>query len=190
MPRTIEFFFDVASPYTYLASTQIEAVAQRAGAELIWRPFLLGGVFKQVGNLPPAVLAPRGAYMLADLGRWARAYGVPLKVPSSFPINSLLPMRVFQGASRGERAAMAHRVFHAHWAEGLDVSDPAVLGPLVGEAAMARATDPEVKDRLRRGTEEAVTRGAFGAPTFFVGDEMFFGNDRLPFVEQAAKEAE
>lgn len=190
MPRTIEFFFDVASPYTYMATTQIEAVAERAGAELIWRPFLLGGVFKAVGNLPPAVLAPRGAYMLEDLGRWARFYKVPFRFPSNFPINSLLPMRVFQGLSRAERPAVAHRVFRAHWVDGQDISDPAVLAPLVGEAAMAAASDPEVKERLRRGTEEAVARGAFGAPTFFVGEQMFFGNDRLQFVEQAASEAQ
>lgn len=190
MPRTIEFFFDFASPYTYLAATQIEAVAQRAGAELIWRPFLLGGVFKSVGNAPPAVLAPRGAYMLQDLGRWARFYGVPLRFPSTFPVNSLLAMRALQGMSRAERPAAAHRVFHAHWVEDRDISDPAVLTPLLGEAALARANDPEVKDRLRRTTEEAVTRGAFGAPTFFVGETMFFGNDRLQFVEQAASEAE
>lgn len=186
MPTPIEFFFDVASPYSYLASTVITEVGARAGAPVRWRPFLLGGVFRAVGNQPPATLAVRAPYMLTDLHRWAQRYGVPFQMPSFFPINSLLPMRALASLPEDALPAAAGAVFRAHWAEGRDPSDPAVLAALIGADAVAAAQSPAVKEHLRANTEEAVARGAFGAPTFFVGAEMYFGNDRLLFVEEAA----
>ncbi len=183
---TLEFFYDVASPYTYLATTQIEAIAADCKAKLVWRPFLLGGVMKATGNRPPAELMPRARYMANDLLRWSRYYGVPMN--TLFPIwNSLLPMRVIAGTPEDQIAAITHTVFRAYWVDQKDVNDLAVLTDLVGADAVARANEQSTKDRLRANTDEAVARGAFGAPTFFVGEEMYFGNDRLPFVEQALR---
>ena len=102
MSANIEFFFDISSPYSYLAATQIEAVAARAGGTARWRPFLLGGVFKSVGNKPPASLPARGRYMLTDLYRWAAEYDVPFEFPSTFPMNSLLAMRALMGHASPE----------------------------------------------------------------------------------------
>ena len=184
---TIEFFFDVASPYTYLATTQIDAVGARAGATVRWRPFLLGGVFRATGNQPPAAVASRQPWLLRDLFLWAEHYGVPFQFPACFPINALLPMRAIAGFDEAEIPAVAARIFRAYWVDGQDPSDPAVLTALLGEEAVARASAPEVKERLRQNTDEAVARGAFGAPTMFIGDQMFFGNDRLHFVEAAAR---
>lgn len=185
---TVEFFFDVASPYSYLAATRIEAIAADCGARLVWRPFLLGGVFKLTGNRPPAALVPRGRYMLADLHRWASFYGVPFAMPASFPPNTLLAMRALIALPPERLPAAAHALFHAYWVDGRDLSDPRVLAAATGAEAVARASDPAVKQALIAAVQEAVDRGAFGAPTFFVdGDQMFFGNDRLPFVEQALR---
>lgn len=181
---TVEFFFDVASPYSYLASTQVDAVAARAGGRVRWRPFLLGGVFKATGNLPPATVSARQPWLLQDLSRWAAHYGVPFAFPDFFPINSLLPMRSLAALDEREVPAAAAILFRAHWAEGINPGEPEALASLLGPEALVRAADPVAKDRLRANTAEAVARGAFGAPTFFVGEQMSFGNDRLHFVEQ------
>ena len=192
MSATIEFFFDIGSPYSYLAATQMEALGARTGAEIRWRPFLLGGVFKAVGNRPPAALAEKGSWMLGDLARWAAHYGVPFAMSSHFPVNSLLPMRALTALEAREPSrvpALALALYRDYWVDDVDVStaeavaDAAVrvgleAAPLL-EGAVAQAT----KDCLRETTEEAIARGAFGAPTFFVGDAMFWGNDCLHFVE-------
>lgn len=187
MPAIIEFFFDIGSPYTYLASTQMAALAARTGVPVRWRPFLIGGVFKAIGNTAPANVVAKGAHMLVDLKRWAAHYGIPFQFSPLFPVNSLLPMRALTTYADEELPEAAHRVFRAYWVESRDPSDRAVLTDVLGEQALRDAEDPVVKARLRANTDEAVARGAFGAPTFFVGDEMFFGNDRLQFVEAAAK---
>lgn len=188
MPVEIEFFFDIVSPYSYLASTQMAGLATRSGAQVRWRPFLLGGVMKAVGNEPPGNLPPRAVYMLRDLQRWAAAYRVPFTWPHVFPLNTLATQRVLCSLEEAEVPALAARLFHAYWVDGMDLSQPAVLSGLVGIERMARSGDPANKARLLANTQEAVARGAFGAPTLFVGDQMFFGNDRLPFVEQAVRD--
>lgn len=185
--KSILFFFDIGSPYTYLASTQLAALEARTGAPVVWRPFLLGGVFKAVGNIIPANIQGKGPHMLVDLQRWADHYGVPWRFSSRFPVNSLLAMRALSGLPEEQIPEAAARLFRATWVEDRDVADPAVLVELLGAEAVARAEDPAVKARLRASTEEAVARGAFGAPTFFWGDEMFFGNDRLQFLEEAVR---
>lgn len=191
----LEFFWDVASPYTYLASTQVESICQRAGAELRLRPFLLGGLFRAVGNDTPARNQAKRRYMNEDLRRWRSHYGVPMVLPTEqdvFPLNSLLPMRVAVAAEqRGAGFAFFREAFKSHWQEGRNVSEPEVLAPLVEalglnpQELLEAAQSQPIKDALRANTEEAVERGAFGAPTMFVGEAMFFGNDRLMFVEQA-----
>lgn len=185
----LEFFFDVASPYTYLASTRVEAIAADTGATLIWRPFLLGGVYKIIGNQSPIFLPARGRYMVTDLQRWATYYGVPMSMPADFPPNTLLAMRaLISFDAEADLVRAAHALFRAYWVEGRSISDPAVIAEAAGEDAVRAAADPKVKQALIDSTNEAVERGVFGAPTFFVdAEEMYFGNDRLPFVEQALR---
>jgi 2-hydroxychromene-2-carboxylate isomerase len=192
MAKTLEFFFDYASPYSYLASTQVEAVAQRTGAELRWRPFLLGAVFKATGNQTPSSTANKAAWLAKDLLDWTSYLGLPpFRMPDSFPINSLKADRLgLVAAEQGRIAAFTHAAFRAAFVDGKDLTDPQVLAELARAAeldpaqALAKAESQEIKDALRRNTDEALARGAFGAPTFFVGDELFFGNDRLMFVER------
>jgi 2-hydroxychromene-2-carboxylate isomerase len=183
---SIDFFFDIGSPYSYLAFHRIQPMAAEAGVHVRYRPFLLGAVFKAAGNTPPAMVPARGAYMLRDLDRWAAHIGVPFSFPSFFPVNSLLPMRALCRFGPDEIEAPARRIFHAYWAANQDVSMPEVLADLIGADAVASAGAEQIKDCLREHTEDAIRLGAFGAPSFVVGEELFFGNDRLEFVIQAA----
>lgn len=197
MAKTLEFFFDYASPYSYLASEQLEAVVQRTGVEVRWRPFLLGAVFKATGNVPPITTPSKGLYLAKDLDDWARYLGLPaFRMPDDFPINSLKANRLgLVAAEQGRIVPFSQATFRAAFVHGRDLNSPAVLAELAREAglepekALARTEHQEIKDALRRNTDEAVSRGAFGAPTFFVGEQMFFGNDRLMFVERALKDA-
>ncbi len=192
--RTIEFFWDVGSPYTYLASTRIEQVAQACNAQARWRPFLLGGVFRDTGNRPPLEVPAKLNYMLDDLKTWAAHYKMPFTFPSVFPINSLLPMRAAVGADRlGQGKAFAAGLMRALWLEGKDPSLPETLGEVArsagldGDELARMAQDPEIKEALKKNTAEAVERGAFGAPTFFVGKKMFWGHDRMVLLEEYVK---
>ncbi|MBN1204815.1 MAG: 2-hydroxychromene-2-carboxylate isomerase [Myxococcaceae bacterium] len=197
MAKTLEFFFDYASPYSYLASEQVEALAERTGAELRWRLFLLGAVFKATGNVPPISNPSKAGYLGKDLLDWCRYQGLPeLRMPEAFPVNSLKADRLgLVAAEQGRIAAFSHATYRAAFVEGKDLGDPKVLQELARaaglepEAALARSETQEIKDALRRNTEEAVSRGAFGAPTFFVGEDMYFGNDRLVLVERALRAA-
>ena len=184
MPTEVQFFYDVVSPYSYMAATQIEAIAADCDAHVVWRPFLLGGLFNAVGNAPPAFLAPRGAYLFKDLQRWSAYYGVPWALPDPFPTRSLTAQRALIAMPAEQRPDPSLALFRAYWADGRDIGDEAVVTDILGEEAVARTRDPVVKKALIDATVEAQERGAFGAPTFYVGDEMFFGNDRLPFLEQ------
>lgn len=190
----IEFFWDAASPYTYLAATQIEDVAADCGAAIDWRPFLLGAVFQATGNQAPANIPAKGKYLFQDLGDWARYYGVPLTFPESFPVNSIQAVRAgLVAADQGVGADFAKAVMTAHWGEGRDISDAGVLAEVADSVGLdaddvaARIQEQTIKDRLKANTEEAVERGAFGAPTFFVGDTMFWGNDRLALLRAHIK---
>jgi 2-hydroxychromene-2-carboxylate isomerase len=189
---TLEFFYDFVSPYSYLASTRVEEIARRAGASVRFRPFLLGGVFKATGNHAPLETPAKLRHMHVDLGRWSRRLGVPLRVPPNFPFPSVLALRAALAADkRGQVAAFTHAVYRAAWADGRDVSAPDVLADVASAAGLDGkslvAAAPDHKAELAAQTAEAVERGAFGAPTFFVGEEMFVGNDRLDFVEEALK---
>lgn len=188
---TLEFFWDVASPYTYLASTQIPGLRARTGAQIVCRPFLLGGVFKSTGNVMPAEVPAKAAYMLKDLARWRDRYQIPFRLPGDapFPLNSVLAQRVATAADlAGQGEQFMHAVMRAYWGEAKDISDPAVIAQVVSENGfsadlLAAAQSQAVKDRLRANSDEAVERGAFGAPAFFLGGELYWGNDQLPHLE-------
>lgn len=193
MSKTIEFWFDFGSPTSYLAWTQLPGIAERAGAELVWRPMLLGGVFKETGNRSPAAVPAKGAWMRRDMQRWARKWGVTLNPNPHFPVNTLNMMRgAIAARDAGELAPYAKAMFRAMWVDGKKPSEADVFAETVAGAGLdadayaARIRDPEVKQALIAATGEAVGRGVFGAPTMFVGDELFFGQDRLEFVAEAA----
>lgn len=193
MSKTLEFFYDHSSPYSYLASTQLDALQRRTGAEIVWRPFLLGAVFKATQNMGPAAVPAKLMYLAKDLQDWARAYGLPgVSLPDEWPVSSLKANRLSLVAQEeGKLVPFSKSVFRALFVERRDTSSPEVLGALLAElgldpaACLARAESQPIKDRLRQNTDEAVARGSFGAPTFFIGEDMYVGNDRLHFVEKA-----
>ena len=185
---TFDFFYDLGSPYSYLASTRLAAIEQRTGARARLLPITLGGLRKATGHqLPPP---QQLKYMSEDTARWAKQYGVPMQIPPVFPVNSIRALRACVAAEQeGHGARAMHALFHAYWADGSDLSDPAVIekaltaAGLDGKALVARTDAQEVKDGLRRNTDLALGRGVFGVPTIFVGERSFWGNDRLDFVE-------
>jgi 2-hydroxychromene-2-carboxylate isomerase len=194
MSKTVDFYFDVGSPAAYLAYTQLPALCAKAGATLNWCPMLLGGVFQATGNHSPATIAAKGAYMFGDLNRFAARYGVPFVHNPHFPINTLMLMRAITGLKMRDDPrflAFLDAAFKAMWVDQKNMNDLAVVGQVLhsagfdGAAMMALVSQQEVKDRLKVLTERAVQRGIFGAPTMFVGEQMFWGQDRLDFVREA-----
>lgn len=198
---TLEFFFDCSSPWTYLAFHKVEEVARSARAELVWRPFLVGGVFNSVN---PSVYEARKApvpakarYYGKDLADWARLYGIQLGQPRVFPVNSVKAMRGAFVALENERLpAYARAVFEAYWGDLADISQDSVLEPIVARAGLdrseffAKIADPAYKEKLRANTDELIARGGFGSPTMFVDQgDMYFGNDRLALVRDALERA-
>jgi 2-hydroxychromene-2-carboxylate isomerase len=191
MPHTLEIYWDFSSPFAYLGSTQAEAVARKHGATLVWRPMLLGGLFRAIGqvDVPLATWSDaKKKYTFEDMLRWAAFWGVPFKFPSNFPTNSLKAMRVYLALPEERRKEYRERTFRAYWAEDRNIADDAVLKELVGpgaDEALARTQDPAVKKELVDATDHAVKAGVFGAPTWVVdGKELFWGQDRLPLVER------
>ena len=194
MAREIAFYFDVGSPAAYLAWTQLPRIAEEAGARIAYQPFLLGGVFQATGNRSPMEVPAKGKYIQHDLERHARRYGVPFERNPHFPINTLMLMRGALGLQMREPQrlrAYGDAVFRAIWVDQQNMNDPATVGGVLQAAGfdpqqlLALTADPEVKERLKTVTQEAVARGAFGAPTFFVGDALFWGQDRIDFVKEA-----
>ncbi|MBC9252883.1 disulfide bond formation protein DsbA [Pseudomonas alcaligenes] len=194
MSKSVEFYFDFGSPATYLAWTQLPALCAEQGAALIYKPMLLGGVFQATGNASPITIPSKGRFMIQDLQRFARRYGVPMQFNPHFPINTLGLMRgaVAVQLRMPERfEAFITTIFRALWVDGQNLGDLAVLGKVLAEAGfepqalLALTAEQEVKDVLKATTEEAVRRGVFGAPSMFVGNELFFGQDRLDFVREA-----
>lgn len=197
----LEFFFDISSPWTYLAFVQVGPLARETGAELIWRPILVGGVFNAVND---SVYANRAApnplkqrYYVKDLADWARHVGVAIGLPAVFPVNSVKVMRgCFVALDAGCLEPYAKHLFEAYWGRLEDISDDRVIGAALDAVGLDRAAffaaiaAPSGKDRLRANTDELIARGGFGSPTLFVnGDDMYFGNDRLPLVRAALQAA-
>jgi 2-hydroxychromene-2-carboxylate isomerase len=184
----LQFWFEFASTYSYPAAFRVERLASSAGATVDWRPFLLGPIFQSQGwsDSPFNLYPVKGRYMWRDLERLCAREGLPLRRPSRFPRNGLLPARVAcLGSTERWCPEFTRRVYHANFAEDLEVSDPEIVASILEAVGappteiLARAQSAENKDRLRRQTEEAVRLGIFGSPSFVVGDELFWGNDRL-----------
>ncbi len=194
MSKSVEFFFDVGSPTTYLAWTQLPAIARETGAQIVWRPMLLGGVFKATGNASPVTVPAKGRWMGGDIARFAKRYGVPFAFNPHFPVNTLALMRGAAGLQLRQPQrleAYLNAVFRAMWVDAVNLDEAAQVARVLGAAGFdadafaGLVGDPEVKAALMATTEEAVARGVFGAPSFFVGDALFFGQDRLDFVREA-----
>jgi 2-hydroxychromene-2-carboxylate isomerase len=192
--KTVEFHFDFGSPTAYLAWTQLPGIAAQTGAKLVYHPMLLGGVFKATGNASPVSVPAKGRWMGQDMVRWAKRYGVPFAMNPHFPINTLTLMRgavglQMQNPALFERYVAA--VYHAMWAAPRNLGDAQELAAVLADSGidgalfMALVADADVKARLVANTEASVARGVFGAPTCFVGEAMFFGQDRLDFVREA-----
>jgi 2-hydroxychromene-2-carboxylate isomerase len=195
--RELEFFIEFASTYSYLSAMRIESLATAAGVSVRWRPFLLGPIFRELGwNTSPFLLQPaKGAYMWRDVERQCRKYGLPWRRPSTFPRNSLLAARVATvGAGQIWLGPFIQRVMLANFADDHDISSADVIAAIVRdlglspEELLAAAGSETVKTELRAQTDEARRRGIFGAPTFCVGEELYWGNDRMDdAIADAAK---
>ena len=194
MSKTVEFYFDLGSPATYLAYTQLPKICERTGSQLTYIPILLGGVFKATGNASPANVPAKGRYMFQDLDRYARRYGVPLKFNPHFPINTLMLMRAVTGMQlrHPERfAAFIDCLFKALWVDGRNLDEPTTVAAVLTEngfdpnEVLTLTADEQIKAALKDNTEKAVQRGVFGAPSMFVDNQLFFGQDRLDFVVEA-----
>ena len=187
--KKLEFFYDYVSAYSYLANSQLRNIK---GVEVHYRPMLLGAVMQASGNSPPGLVPAKGAYMNKDLARWAERYVIPFKFNSIFPQSTLSALRLAIAAQRrGVFDDVHQNLFDAMFVHDLDLSNQEVLVQILSDAELnvdeltGDLSSQSIKDELRANTEEAVQRGAFGAPTFFVGDQMFFGNDRIDFIREA-----
>ena len=195
MAKQLEFLFDYGSPFSYLANIQLPGFAKRNGAVVVFRPMLLGAVLKATGNCSPMTVPAKARHFAEDMRRWASRYGVMLKLNAHPFMGNTLPLMCGAVAAQrlGVFGAYHDAIYRAAWAEGLDLGEPAVFSTVLQRAGVnlaeliAASERQDVKDELRRNTEDAVARGAFGAPTFFVGNEMFWGNDRFDFVEEALR---
>ena len=187
MPR-LEFFFDIVCPYAMLAATRIEALAQRTGHELVLRPVLLGGIYRAVNNAdhPSATWAENKQLMTwRDLHRQAELLDMPLRFPDSHPRRTVEAMRLLCLLDQPQMAELMHALFQAYWIDNRDVSDRAVLEEIASahDVDAALMDSPEAREKLRENTAEAVARGAFGVPTFMQGERLWWGVDRMHFLE-------
>lgn len=187
MSQKLEFFYDYVSLYSYLANSQVAKI----DADVVYRPMFLGAVMKATGNSPPITVKAKGKYLHEDVARWVDRYSIPYSANPTFPQNTVNALRLALLAQREGCFDVIHQaLFDAMWVHEKDLSDPGCLAEIATGAGMSAAALEEIgsdaiKDELRKNTDEAIRRGAFGAPTFYVGDAMFFGNDRFEFIEEA-----
>ena len=191
MADPIEFYFDFSSPYGYFASERIDDIAAEFGRGVVWRPYLLGVAFKSTGQSPLVQQPLRGPYHLRDMHRTARKLTLPFVLPEGFPLSTIAAARAFywlEGQSVDQAKALAHAVYRSAFATGRNVTSSEAVADIAAGIGLDAAGvlegigTPTVKDRLRLETDQALARGAFGSPFIFVGEEPFWGNDRLEDV--------
>jgi 2-hydroxychromene-2-carboxylate isomerase len=194
---SFEFLYDYGSPAAYLAWARLSEFEAQTGSVAQRKPILLGGIFQATGNQAPITVPLKGKHLFIDLQRWAKRHNTPFGMNPNFPINTLAFMRMATALSMREPerlAALDAAVFNAIWRDGKAMNDPAVAAIALQDAGfdaaqlMAVSNEPDVKEQLKATTAAAVARGAFGAPTFFVGNEMFWGQDRMDFVAEALQQ--
>ena len=188
MKKKLEFFYDYVSPYSYLANSQIPKLKE---VEVLYRPILLGAVMHATKNSPPGNIPEKNIYLISDVQRWAKHYGIPYRTNSIFPQNTLKALRLAIVGRRFNCFKEIHQsLFHAMFVDDKDLSCSEVLIDLIKAnnlneiQLIENISNQDIKDELRNNTEEAISRGVFGAPTFFLDGEMFFGNDRIQFIEK------
>ena len=196
-----EFYFDISSPWTYLAFSRVENIAEKCGVDIDWKPILVGGVFNSVNETVYEQRANphpiKGRYYIKDLQDWAQFCRIEIGAPPVFPVRAVNLMRAALVAlDAGCLPDFSRSAFHAYWGELRDVSQPEELAQIctgVGldpNDVVEKINSDDIKGRLRTNTEELVARGGFGSPTMFInGSDMYFGNDRLPLVEAALTRA-
>ena len=193
MANPLDFYFDFSSPYGYFAGSRIDALAAKYGRGVIWRPILLGVVFKITGQQPLPTIPLKGNYAQHDLVRSARLFGVPYKMPSKFPVSGTAPSRAFYWVGDKDPALakkLALALYHAYFAEDRDISNPEVTANVAAKLGIERdqllqaLNDPAVKERLKTEVDAAIERGVFGSPFIVVDKEPFWGSDRLDQVEK------
>lgn len=191
MPAPIDFFFEFASPYGYIASFRIDAIAAAHGREVVWRPIMLGAALKLTGSQPNVNAPLKGDYLKRDVPRLARLLDLPLAFPPVMPMNSLAASRAYWWLFEQDEdlaKGLAQAIYHAHWGEGRDLSAPEAVAELAEEFGidrgdlLAAVQDPRIKARLKEETDRSIARGVFGSPFVFVDDEPFWGADRLDQV--------
>ena len=193
MPDPIEFYFDFSSPYGYLASERIDAIAARHGRDVTWRPYLMGVAMKTTGSTPLVNRPMMGAYSRHDMTRSARRLKLPLTFPEPFPIATVAACRAVYWLERTDAAAakaLAQALYRAYFVDARNISEPDVVADVAAEAGADRAAllagiqEPAVKDRLKEVTGAAIERGVFGSPFFMVDGEPFWGHDRMDEVDR------
>ena len=196
--KSVEFYFDLGSPYSYLAYYRLLQMAEQQEIQIVYKPILLGGVFKATGNRSPIEIPVKGAYSILDMQRWAESYQIPMQMNPHFPMNTLTLMRILTGVQLlhlEKFEQVLKLLFDAMFGTPQNLNEPTVLAEVLKpsgfsvEDIMSMVQSDVVKQKLITETEQAIQRGIFGAPTFFVGDEMYWGQDRLHFVEQALNKA-
>jgi 2-hydroxychromene-2-carboxylate isomerase len=190
MPAAVHFWFDYSCPYAYLASTQVAALAERTGATLVYEPMLLGGVFRAVGTAQrmfAELSPPKAKHNVLDMQRWADLFGVPLVMPEGHPLRTVEALRAT--LLTGIDPRVVDGFYRAYWVHGRGPSEEATMRDVLSaaghDANAILARLDEAKDDLRRRTDAAIMLGIFGAPAFVVGGELFWGQDRIEFVEKA-----
>ena len=196
--KSVEFYFDLGSPYSYLAYYRLLQIAEQQEIQIVYKPILLGGVFKATGNRSPIEIPVKGGYSILDMQRWAEYYQIPMQMNPHFPMNTLTLMRILTGVQLlhlEKFEQVLKLLFDAMFGTPQNLNEPTVLAEVLEpsgfsvEDIMSMVQSDVVKQKLITETEQAILRGIFGAPTFFMGDEMYWGQDRLHFVEQALNKA-
>lgn len=196
--KSVEFYFDLGSPYSYLAYYRLLQIAEQQEIQIVYKPILLGGVFKATGNRSPIEIPVKGVYSILDMQRWSEYYHIPMQMNPHFPMNTLTLMRILTGVQLlhlEKFEQVLKLLFDAMFGTPQNLNEPTVLAEVLKpsgfsvEDIMSMVQSDVVKQKLITETEQAILRGIFGAPTFFVGDEMYWGQDRLHFVEQALNKA-
>ena len=188
MAEPIDFYFDFSSSYSYIAQHRLQALQEEHGREIRWKPVALGAIFKAIGSAPHSPETPKGAYVWKDVERSAADAGLPYRWPAPFPFNSLMAARIFYYLDENDEAGAiewARAVFDASFGQGKDCSDSSELAAIAEKLGLdadelLNATgQDEIKQKLKQATAEAMQRGVFGAPTFFIDDDMYWGADRI-----------
>ncbi len=198
MTKQLEMFFDVISPNSYFAWAQLPEVLERTGAEIVYRPMFLGAVMKMTGNQPPGMLKPRGDWMRDDMARYAKRLNLPYAMNPNFPMIDTRPIlnALNSWKDKPDAEAFMGAMYKIVWANGVNPGDKEALTKAVAAANIdptefwTAAEDRANKDAVRANTSEAVERGVFGAPTFFAGNDMHFGKDRMSFIEDSLNAAD